>query len=134
VQAAWEAAKEEAERAWKELNPEEAALEGAWEEGKAQENEEMEKAWQEVNEEEEENYEQIWNELGNEEYQNMMASWAKAWEAPAKEEYGFEEMNPYLDASNPFEIALMKIKEGNTPEAILCLEAEVQMNKENSEA
>lgn len=43
-------------------------------------------------------------------------------------------MNPYLDAQNPYEIALQKLAEGNTPEAILCLEAEVQINKENSEA
>ena len=49
-------------------------------------------------------------------------------------DYVFQDNNPYLEHENPFEEGMRLFSVGQTTEAILAFEAEVQKNVENSEA
>lgn len=80
----------------------------------------------------------------------MMDEWSKMWEEEGNSMGGlfgappqpkvivFQDVNQYKEETfkeqNLLEVAKKLIAEGKIQEAILCLEAEVQKNKENAEA
>lgn len=74
---------------------------------------------------------------------DMMEEWNKVWEEEAQlkgfgptnpTEIQFQQENKYKDESDLMAKAIALIDQGKIQEAILCLEAEVQKNKENATA
>jgi len=112
------------EKAWQGPN-----LEAAWQ---SAENNHFEQLWNGLSPDEELKFEEIWDQM-QDEYKDNVMQWEQAWNS-GPQDYLFESDNPYSETPNPFEVALNKITSGDSLEAVLCLEAEVQRNPENSEA
>lgn len=126
-------------------------MQDLWEEAEAQQHSHEEQLWQiqpnpeEIWEEEkqEPDLEEEWNQaeeefaddfLKEEDYKEELDGFLQEWNNQNKANYAFSKDNKYADTQNCYELAKEKEKSGETHEAILMLEAEVQNHPEHSEA
>lgn len=103
-------------------------LEEVWEEAKQPDT--LEQVWEEQNNPEEE-LEQAWEEAGAEVAADLWTSFLKQ---KARTEYSFAPINPFLTTPDPASLAQSLDTAGYVPEAILALEAEVQLHPASSDA
>eukprot|EP00347_Sterkiella_histriomuscorum_P009094 403342540 len=80
-----------------------------------------------------------WDEEGQDEQFNnlFMKEWGKQWQQEEPEPVTvipFEANNKYADQDNTLKIAKQLVEEGQSQEAVVCLQAEVTKNPENAEA
>lgn len=66
----------------------------------------------------------------------FIRKWQELWQEAETipDQYVFSQPNPYVNDESPMELALGLIENGDIPEAILALEAEVVKNPDSSEA
>ncbi|XP_019877095.1 peroxisomal targeting signal 1 receptor isoform X2 [Aethina tumida] len=86
--------------------------------------------------------EQFWNKLQEDmkkvvegtSYENPWANEFETYYNTPQKEYTFSENNPMFDVNNPLERGKILLEEGDFPSAVLCFEAAVKKESDNSEA